>query len=272
MILMLAKVLGVGIETADMLVNEVLWRNLRDERAIGTVRRHDRLAGRKRQQTTREGIGQGRQCPGAAGHGAAGMALAHVPKGKRVDQVVLCTNGRWTARCAQNNDRGFGSQVADRALALRDHRRSAGGRQAAGGGLSSQPSEKLNGTNGGDQIPFGVRSASARCNAKTIRGGGDPTESMASRRGREWARPKEPRRDAHDCIMDRIIEDMSSRSSQPNTRLWRDGRHHGQAQLRSSHALASAERPAPPDSWLSIGAGPSTDAQSKDRATGRRTI
>jgi len=35
MILLLAKVLGVGIETADMLVNEALWRNLRDERAIG---------------------------------------------------------------------------------------------------------------------------------------------------------------------------------------------------------------------------------------------
>jgi transposase len=35
MILLLAKVLGVGIETADMLVNEALWRNLRDDRAIG---------------------------------------------------------------------------------------------------------------------------------------------------------------------------------------------------------------------------------------------
>jgi len=35
---------------------------------------------------------------------------------------------------------------------------------------------------------------------------------MASRRVREWARPEEPRRDAHDCIMVRMIE-MSSRSS-----------------------------------------------------------
>jgi transposase len=35
MILLLAKVLGIGIETADMLVNEVLARNLRDERAVG---------------------------------------------------------------------------------------------------------------------------------------------------------------------------------------------------------------------------------------------
>ena len=34
MVLMLAKVRGIGIETADMLVNEVLSRNLRDRRAI----------------------------------------------------------------------------------------------------------------------------------------------------------------------------------------------------------------------------------------------
>jgi transposase len=35
MILLLARVLGIGVETADMLVHEVLARNLRDERALG---------------------------------------------------------------------------------------------------------------------------------------------------------------------------------------------------------------------------------------------
>src|SRR3954467_5297605 len=34
MIRLLARVVGVGIETADMLVQEVLWRNLRDRRAV----------------------------------------------------------------------------------------------------------------------------------------------------------------------------------------------------------------------------------------------
>ncbi len=34
MVLMLARVLGIGIETADMLVHEVLMRNLRDRRAL----------------------------------------------------------------------------------------------------------------------------------------------------------------------------------------------------------------------------------------------
>ena len=35
MLLMLAKILGIGVETADMLVHEVLSRSLRDERAVG---------------------------------------------------------------------------------------------------------------------------------------------------------------------------------------------------------------------------------------------
>ena len=35
MLLMLAKVLGIGVETADMLVHEVLSRELRDDKAVG---------------------------------------------------------------------------------------------------------------------------------------------------------------------------------------------------------------------------------------------
>jgi len=35
MVLMLAKIMGIGVETADMLVHEVLTRDLRDERAVG---------------------------------------------------------------------------------------------------------------------------------------------------------------------------------------------------------------------------------------------
>ena len=35
MVQLLARVIGIGIETADMLVREVLSRNLRDRRAVG---------------------------------------------------------------------------------------------------------------------------------------------------------------------------------------------------------------------------------------------
>src|SRR4051794_3264639 len=34
MVRLLASITGVGVETADMLVQEVLWRNLRDRRAV----------------------------------------------------------------------------------------------------------------------------------------------------------------------------------------------------------------------------------------------
>jgi transposase len=34
MVLMLARVIGIGVETADMLVQEVLSRNMRDRRAV----------------------------------------------------------------------------------------------------------------------------------------------------------------------------------------------------------------------------------------------
>ena len=34
MLLMLAQIMGIGVETADMLVHEVLSRNLRDQRAV----------------------------------------------------------------------------------------------------------------------------------------------------------------------------------------------------------------------------------------------
>ena len=34
MVRLLAQVVGVGLETADMLVQEILWRKLRDRRAV----------------------------------------------------------------------------------------------------------------------------------------------------------------------------------------------------------------------------------------------
>ena len=38
MLCLLARVIGIGIETADMLVQEILSRNLRDRRAVAPWR------------------------------------------------------------------------------------------------------------------------------------------------------------------------------------------------------------------------------------------
>ena len=38
MVLLVVRVIGIGIETADMLVKEILSRNLRDRRAVARLR------------------------------------------------------------------------------------------------------------------------------------------------------------------------------------------------------------------------------------------
>ena len=54
MVVLLARVIGVGIETADMLVNEILSRNLRDRRAVaryaGLTGSPDESGARRRQK------------------------------------------------------------------------------------------------------------------------------------------------------------------------------------------------------------------------------
>ena len=87
MVRLLARVIGVGVETADMLVHEVLSRGLRDRRAVaryagltgapdesGAKRREKGLAkaGNARvrrgmiQLAWRSGIGRGPRTPGPA--------------------------------------------------------------------------------------------------------------------------------------------------------------------------------------------------------------
>ena len=68
MVLLVARVLGMGIETADMLVHEVLWRDLRDRRAVAQLCRSYRGAGRKRGPAAGERSGTSRQRAGAPRH------------------------------------------------------------------------------------------------------------------------------------------------------------------------------------------------------------
>jgi hypothetical protein len=87
MVVLLVRVLGIGIETADMLVTEIFSRNLRDRRAVA---RYGGLTGApdKRKQTPREGACPIRQRSGAAGNDPTRLALPRVPEGERLDQVV----------------------------------------------------------------------------------------------------------------------------------------------------------------------------------------
>jgi hypothetical protein len=73
MVLVLARVIGIGVETADMLVQEVLSRTIRDRRRVMLALPAPR---RKRSQTAREGIGPPGQRARVARHDPAGVAPA----------------------------------------------------------------------------------------------------------------------------------------------------------------------------------------------------
>src|SRR5258708_22618884 len=61
MVRLIARVIGVGIETADMLVHEVLSRKLRDRRAVARYAGLTGAPDEERQQTAGERAGQGGQ-------------------------------------------------------------------------------------------------------------------------------------------------------------------------------------------------------------------
>jgi transposase len=147
MVLMLASIKGVGLETAEMLVAEVLSRKLRDRRAVA---RYGGLTGspdesgskalpppasppsrarRERLAKSREGVGAVGQCARAARHDPTGLAVFDVPEGKRAGQMVRGAHRQWTARGAQDDDRRAGAQVVDRLVALRRGRDRAGRRR-----------------------------------------------------------------------------------------------------------------------------------------------
>jgi len=51
MVRLIARVIGVGVETADMLVHEVLARNLRDRRKVGATANLDSFSARRPEQS-----------------------------------------------------------------------------------------------------------------------------------------------------------------------------------------------------------------------------
>ncbi len=114
MVRLLARVIGIGIETADLLVHEVLLRNMRDRRAVGALRRADGLAGPERLHQSRERDCPIRQCPRAARHGPIGLAVPAVPEGQRSGAMVSAAHGE-CPESPQDHDRGAGPQAADRA-------------------------------------------------------------------------------------------------------------------------------------------------------------
>src|ERR1700691_4614623 len=120
MVLMLASIKGVGLETAEMLVAEVLSRKLRDRRAVA---RYGGLTGSPHEggppRPAGEGCGAVGQCARAARHDPTGLAVFDVPEGKRAGQMVRGAHRQWTARGARDDERSACAPAGDRCVARR---------------------------------------------------------------------------------------------------------------------------------------------------------
>ena len=108
MVRLLTRIIGVGVETADMLVREVPVTQFARSTRGGALCRINRGTGRERFETPGEGTCSGRQRPSAARHDPTGMALSDVPEGKRSRAMVPLSHCRCTSRRAEIIDRRHG--------------------------------------------------------------------------------------------------------------------------------------------------------------------
>jgi hypothetical protein len=76
MVLLLARVIGVGIETAEHAGSGGSFAQVARPPGGGPLWRTDRIARGERHATARERAGQGRKCPRAPRHAAAAITMA----------------------------------------------------------------------------------------------------------------------------------------------------------------------------------------------------
>ena len=141
MVRLLARVVGVGIETADMLVHEILSRDLRDRRAVaryaGLTGAPDESGAKRREK----GLAKAGNARVRRGMIQLAWRFLLLPEGQRAGALVPGADRGRPRRHAQDPDRGAGEKAAHRAVAVGDHRRDAGGSRPAPGGVSG-PAEQ----------------------------------------------------------------------------------------------------------------------------------
>ena len=130
MVRLLARVIGVGIETADMLVQEVLSRNLRDRRAVaryaGLTGSPDESGSKRREK----GLARSGNARVRRGMIQLAWRFLEFQKDSALAQWYRGPH-RERPRLAQDDDRGLGAQASDRLVALRPRWRGARGRRPA---------------------------------------------------------------------------------------------------------------------------------------------
>jgi len=131
MVRLLVRVIGVGIETADMLVRGAVAKHARPTGRSSLCRPHG-FARRERQKTPGERAGPFRQWSSSARHDPISVAVPSAPEGQRLGAVVSSPH-RERPRHSQAHDRGLGTQASDRPVAARAAGRCAGRSRFASG-------------------------------------------------------------------------------------------------------------------------------------------
>ena len=129
MVRLLARVIGVGIETADMLVQEVLSRNMRDRRAIA---RYAGLTGSPDESgTKRREKGLARSGNARVRRGMIQLAWRFLIFQKNSTLAQWFRARTENARGTRKLMIGLGAQAFDRLVAARARGRGAGRRRSA---------------------------------------------------------------------------------------------------------------------------------------------
>ena len=196
MVRLLASVIGVGIETADMLVQEVLSRNLRDRRAVaryaGLTGSPDESGSKRREK----GLAKIGQCPGAPRPDPTRLALPAVPEGQRSGAVVPSrTEGAKGARKTTM------IVALARKLLIALWRMVTTGEVPQGVVLRQRPDRASKITS--EQHRVSARQAATSPGWPiTIRGGGDPSQNMVIEPSvRMGPPPRSLAAEANDCFM-----------------------------------------------------------------------
>ena len=196
MVRLLASIIGVGVETADMLVQEVLSRNLRDRRAVA---RYAGLTG------SPDESGSKRREKGLAKAGNARVRRGLIQLAWR---FLMFQKDSALAQWYRAPDRGAeGARKTTMIVALARKLLIALWRMVTTGEIPKGIVMTASGltTVGRGKTEMQLRRPLARFRAgplKTIRGGGDPSRSMAATPSRRMGPP--PRSlaaEANDCFM-----------------------------------------------------------------------
>ena len=142
MVRLIARVLGVGAETADMLVNEILSRHLRDRKAVaryaGLTGSPDESGRRRRER----GLARAGNARVRRGMIQLAWRFLRFQKDSALAQWFQVANRRRARQHPQDDDRGVSTKAAHRALASGHDGRSVGGHRVTSDVISGNMERK----------------------------------------------------------------------------------------------------------------------------------